>query len=219
MTQSNITTLLLVRHGETRWNIENRFQGHGDSPLTPKGREQSITLGRRLQGIQFGELISSDLGRAMETAAVISRFSGHPLQTDHRLRERNYGVLEGLSLDEIKVRHPEILERLGSNDPDYVIPGGESYHQHYKRCIEFVEEQTADRPGTTLVLVIHGGVLDCLFRYVAHLAPDQPRCFTTINASLAVFKYGRFYGTRRWVIETWGDVAHLKDIGQYLGLG
>ena len=212
MIQSDITALLLIRHGETRWNIENRFQGHEDSPLTPTGREQCKALGRRLQGVPLSDLISSDLGRAMETAAGIAAFTGHLPQTAHHLRERNYGILEGLQLEDIKVRHPDILQHLASNNPDYIIPGGESHRQHYRRCIEWVRKKAAEQPGATIALVIHGGVLDCLFRYVTGLGLDQPRCFTTLNASLAVFKYGTFYGTRRWVIETWGDVAHLKNI-------
>ncbi len=213
------TTLLLIRHGETQWNIQNRFQGHGDSPLTLKGREQGKALGQRLQGLPFDAIFSSDLSRARETAELILKFTGHQLKTDQRLRERNYGILEGLRLVKIASRYPDILNRLENNDPDFVIPEGESYRQLYLRCTGFLEEMLADRPGTTLVLVVHGGVLDCLFRYVAGIGLDQPRCVTTTNASLAVFRHGTYYGTRRWVIETWGDISHLEDIGQYLGLG
>ena len=75
--QSN-TTLLAIRHGETVWNEENRFQGHGDSPLTETGRNQVAALGRRMEKIRFDALISSDLGRARETASIISDFTNHP---------------------------------------------------------------------------------------------------------------------------------------------
>ncbi|MEJ2038895.1 MAG: histidine phosphatase family protein [Desulfosarcinaceae bacterium] len=220
MTQTDsTTTLILIRHGETQWNIQRRFQGHGDSALTLKGREQAAALGRRMQNLQFDEIFASDLGRAVETASLIAGSTGHAVQYDQRLRERNYGVLEGLTLADVTARYPEILNRLSLNDPDCIIPEGESYRQHYKRNIAFVEEMISAKPGATLALVIHGGVLDCLFRYVTGLGLDRPRCFTTINASLSVFKHGVFYGTRRWVIETWGDISHLEGIGQYLGLG
>jgi probable phosphoglycerate mutase len=70
-----------------------------------------------------------------------------------------------------------------------------------------------------VALVIHGGVLDSLFRYVARLPLNQPRCFITPNASLTIITHGIFYSTVRWVIETWGDTGHLEGIGQYHGLG
>ena len=102
------TRLLVVRHGETVWNKQLRFQGHGDSHLTESGRAQARALGQRLKNIPFDELIASDLGRTKETAALIAAATGHEIQTDSRLRERNYGVLEGLTFSEIKSRYPEV---------------------------------------------------------------------------------------------------------------
>ena len=208
------TTLLTIRHGETVWNEENRFQGHGDSALTQAGRIQVSSLGRRMGKIQFDTLISSDLGRAQETAAIVADYTGHSVEVDSRLRERNYGVLEGLTVDEIKAGHPEVLHKLKNADPDYVIPEGESHRQHYRRNVEFIEESLAKSSRATIGVVAHGGVLDSIFRYVTHLPLDQPRCFITLNASLTIITHGDFYGSSRWVIETWGDVGHLDGIGK-----
>ena len=208
------TTLLAIRHGETVWNEENRFQGHGDSPLTETGRNQVTALGRRMEKFRFDSLISSDLGRARETASIIADFTGHSVEVDNRLRERNYGVLEGLTVPEIEARHPEVLDQLKSDDPDYIIPEGESHRQHYQRNVAFIEELLAGRSGATVAAVAHGGVLDSIFRYVAHQPLDQPRCFITINASLTIITHGSFYGTARWVIETWGDIGHLDGIAK-----
>ena len=83
------TTLLIIRHGETVWNAEHRFQGHGDSPLTETGRNQVAALGRRMKAINFDALVSSDLGRTRQTASIIADFTGHAVQFDNRLRERN----------------------------------------------------------------------------------------------------------------------------------
>lgn len=212
-------TLLAIRHGETVFNSENRFQGHSDSPLTETGRNQVSALGRRLAKIDFDTLISSDLGRTQETASIIARHTGHSVQTDRRLRERNYGVLEALNIEDIKARHSDILEKLKADDPEYLIPDGESHRQHYRRNVAAIEELQANNPTGKIALVVHGGVLDSLFRYVADLPLDQPRCFIAANASLTIITHGIFYDTQRWVIETWGDTSHLDGIDQRFGLG
>jgi probable phosphoglycerate mutase len=209
------TTLLAIRHGETVWNAEMRYQGHGDSLLTDTGRSQVKALGYRLKAVPFDELISSDLGRARETASIISDYTGHSVKVDNRLRERNYGVLEGLTVQEIGSRYSQVLAQLDTDDPDYIIPEGESHRQHYQRNIAFIDELLSKKSGTRVAIVAHGGVLDSIFRYVAHLPLDQPRCFITTNASLTIINHGDFYGAFRWVIETWGDVAHLNDIDHH----
>jgi probable phosphoglycerate mutase len=204
------TTLLAIRHGETKWNAAERFQGHGDSPLNKTGRNQVKSLGQRMKALQFDSLISSDLGRTQETASIIAGYTGHAVETDSRIRERNYGVLEGLTVSEIKAKHSEILEKLRKNDPNYVVPRGESHQQHYERNVAFIDELLRQRAGTRVVLIIHGGVLDSIFRYVAGQSLDRPRCFAAYNASLSIISHGNFYGTVRWVIETWNDVGHLN---------
>ena len=219
MNTNHKTTVLAIRHGETRWNAEERYQGHGDSPLTETGRNQVKALGLRMKAFQFNSLISSDLGRAQETAAIIAHYTGHTVETDSRLRERNYGVLEGLTVPQIKAKHSEILEKLDENDPDYMIPMGENHRQHYQRNASFIDDLLFQRAGINIALVIHGGVLDSIFRYVAGLPLDRPRCFTTNNASLSIVTHGTFYGTTRWVIETWNDIGHLNGIGLNFGLG
>lgn len=219
MTVSPTTRLLVIRHGETVWNREERFQGHGDSPLTETGRSQAKALARRIGKMAFDALVSSDLGRARETAALIAEATGHVIQTDSRLRERNYGVLEGLTVPEIERRHGGILRRFHADDPDYVIPSGESHRQHYRRNIAFIEEWVAKRAGTTAVLVVHGGVMDSVFRFVAGLPLAKPRCYVTANTGLTIVNHGVFYGTLRWVIESWCDVGHLDGIGRHAGLG
>jgi len=212
-------TLLAIRHGETVSNAAKRYQGHSDSPLTETGRKQVSSLGSRMAKIEFDALISSDLGRAQETASIIAGHTGHSVQTDSRLRERNYGILEGLTVPEINAENPEVLARLDANDPDYIIPEGESHRQHYQRNIAAIEELVSRKSGGRIAMVVHGGVLDSLFRYVARLPLSQPRCFITTNASLTIISHGVFYDTMRWVIEAWCDTAHLEGIGQGFGLG
>ncbi|MBW2707526.1 MAG: histidine phosphatase family protein, partial [Deltaproteobacteria bacterium] len=116
-------------------NVAKRYQGHSDSPLTENGRKQVSSLGRRMEKMKFDTLISSDLGRTQETATIIAEYTGHSIKTDSRLRERNYGVLEGLTVSDIKAGHSGVLERLDANDPDYTIPDGERLRQHIKRNV------------------------------------------------------------------------------------
>jgi probable phosphoglycerate mutase len=210
MTLTGTTTFLVIRHGETCWNAEKRVQGFGDSPLTATGRAQVRSLARRLTGIAFDALISSDLGRARETASLIADATGHCIQTDRRLRERNYGILEGLTEQEISDRFPEALDRLRASDPDYVVPQGESYRQHCTRCIASMETMAEEKTGATLVVVAHGGVLDVLFRFVTRMGHRAPACFATANASLNTISCAHLNESRQWVIETWGDVAHIS---------
>ena len=217
-TQSKIT-LLVIRHGETVWNSEQRFQGHGDSPLTETGRNQIAALGRRMEEIKFDTLISSDLGRTQETATIICGFTGHAVELDSRLRERNYGVFEGLTVPEIRASHSDGFDQFKADDPDYIVPGGESHRQHYQRNVALLEELLTGRFGVRVAVVAHGGVLDSIFRYVAGLPLEQPRCYITTNASLTIVSHGNFYGTSRAVIETWCDTSHLKGIDLNFGLG
>ena len=204
------TTLMVVRHGETVWNLQQRFQGHGDSPLTERGRSEVRALGKRLKSVAIDMLISSDLGRAVETATLIAEHTGHDITTESRLRERHYGAMEGLTIKEIEARHPRAFEKLVAGDPDEVIPGGESHRQLYDRNIHFLQEFLSKSAGATALLVVHGGVLDSFLRFVAQLPLDHPRCFTADNASLNIFSHGLYFRGHRWVVKTWGDLSHLK---------
>ena len=206
------TTLMLIRHGETIWNRDRRFQGHGDSDLTAKGRAQAEALGRRLAAETFDVLISSDSGRAKTTAAIIAGHTGHTVQTDPRLRERHYGVLEGLDITEIKRDHAAVYNQLIREDPDFIIPQGQSHREHHRASIDFLECWRADNPGTTAANVTHGGVLDNIFRHIVGLQFGTPRCVLAGNTSLSVIAYGLFYGSPRWIIRSWGDVGHLEVI-------
>src|SRR3954454_18160142 len=98
------TKIVLVRHGETQWNVEQRIQGQGDSPLTPTGVEQARAIGRRLAREHFDRLVASDLGRAMQTAQEIAALTSHEVVPDARFRERHFGVGEGLTYAQIDER-------------------------------------------------------------------------------------------------------------------
>jgi 2,3-bisphosphoglycerate-dependent phosphoglycerate mutase len=201
------TEVIVVRHGETTWNLEGRRQGHLDSPLTPKGIAQAEALAQRLKGEHFGALYSSDLGRACQTAEIIASATGHGIAVDGRLRERNLGIFQGLRSDEIQKFYPEEYRLHRTSGPDFVIPGGESARQQVERNIRCLEELTQQHPGQRIAVVTHGGVLSGLFRHTFSIPLDAPRRFEFLNCSINVFTYEQ----NLWMLQTWGDVSHLNS--------
>ena len=199
------TCLIVVRHGQTTWNVKGKFQGHLDSRLTSDGIIQAQGLARRLADQPFSALYSSDLGRATETAQIISAATGHRVVPDPRLRERNLGVFQGLRSEEIKAAYPDAYEHHRRRDPDYVVPGGESLRQQVNRNISCLEELALKHAGDSIVVVTHGGVLSALFRHVLSIPFDAPRRFEFPNSSLNTFTYN----DGSWMLKSWGDTSHL----------
>jgi 2,3-bisphosphoglycerate-dependent phosphoglycerate mutase len=203
------TQLIIVRHGQTQWNLKLIRQGHLDSPLTEKGIAQAKALGERLAREAFTALYSSDLGRAVQTALMVAETTGHKVVTDARLRERHLGIFQGLNGDEIKEKHPEEYRLHRTMGPSYVIPGGESVQQQVARNVAYLTEIAAQHPGETIVVVTHGGVLSGFFRHALSIPLEAPRRFEFMNASLNVFAYEE----GNWMLRTWGDVSHLVSGG------
>jgi broad specificity phosphatase PhoE len=138
-----VTTLLLVRHGETDWNAEGRLQGHSDRPLNDHGRRQAKDLADRLAGESIDAIYASDLARAKETAEIVGQRLGLPVVVDADLREKNWGNWEGLTGD----------ERL---NVEYV---GETTEEHRERMLRAVERIRERHPDQRIVVVTHGGSL------------------------------------------------------------
>jgi probable phosphoglycerate mutase len=199
------TQIIIVRHGQTQWNIRKIRQGHLDSELTDKGVAQARALAQRIARENFTALYSSDLGRALHTARMIAAVTGHEIVTDERLRERHLGVFQGLSGDEIKDKHPEEYRMHRTLGPEYVIPGGESVRQQVARNVDCLDEIALKHPGEKVVVVTHGGVVSGLFRHALDIPLDAPRRFEFVNAGLNVFAYEDGH----WILRTWGDVSHL----------
>jgi probable phosphoglycerate mutase len=203
------TRLIVVRHGETQWNLEGRRQGHLDSPLTSKGRAQAKALAQRFEAGSCHVIYSSDLGRAYHTAKTIAARTGNEIRQDERLRERHLGIFQGLNGDEIRARYPNEYEEHRRSGPDHAVPGGESFSDQVRRNLGCLEELAAQYAGETIMIVTHGGVLSALFRHTFGIPFDAPRRFAFKNASVNLF----VYQDGVWSLETWGDVCHLDDLG------
>ena len=203
------TELILMRHGETAWNRERRMQGQTNTPLSDTGRAQAAAVGQRLAQHPFAVLYSSDLQRAWDTAVAIAQASGRAIVSEPRLRERTFGVFEGLTYDEMAQRHPAEHARFAQRDPDYAVPGGESPRQFFARSLACLEGIAAAHPGDSVVVVTHGLVLDTLYRAARKLPLEMKREAPLLNASLNTFQRA----PHAWIEVSWGDVAHLAEVG------
>ena len=200
------TRVLLLRHGETAWNVDRRIQGHLDPPLNERGRWQAQQLGLALQGEDLGAVYSSDLARALDTAGAVAQACGLPVQTDPALRERGFGRFEGLTYDEIEQGWPEDSLRWRQRQPDFCVGGGESLTVFSARCVSAVTRWARAHPGQAIAVVAHGGVLDCLYRAAAGLELQASRTWALGNASINRLL---FHG-EGFSLVGWNDVAHLE---------
>src|SRR5262245_17335785 len=195
--------VILVRHGETQWNVEGREIGQLDSSLTSRGLEQAERLAERLAKLNVTVVYSSDLGRARQTAEIIATACHVPVKLEPSLRERHMGIFEGLTAEEQRMRYQAEWENFRA-DPDFPIPGGESGAQRTKRTIE-VMNRIAERHSDDLaVAVTHSGVLRGWFEYVLKMPTGQGQRFRRDHASYNAFDYDG-----QWVLATWNDVSHL----------
>lgn len=205
MDDTQATRVLAIRHGETAWNVDGRIQGQLDVELNDTGRQQVQRLALALAHEGIDAICSSDLLRALETAQAIAHGCERPITTDPGLRERGFGVFEGLSYDEINRRWPDQAERWRKRDPDFGAEGGETLRQFYDRSVGTVARLAALHPGQTIVVVSHGGVMDCLYRAATRLALDAPRTWQLGNASINRL----LYTPQGFTIIGWSDDHHL----------
>jgi len=204
------THLTVVRHGETVWNATGRQQGHLDGKLNERGIAQARAIADALaREAPFHALYSSDLGRSMETAAILAQRLGLEVRPDPRLRERHLGILQGMTKAQFAERFPEASAGLESGDPDYVLPGGESARQRCDRTVACAEDLARRHPGERLLLVGHGGVLDGYYRRATGFPLDAPRAFALLNASINRFTVDG----DAWRLDAWCQVSHLDALG------
>jgi broad specificity phosphatase PhoE len=143
--------LILVRHGETDWNLQQRVQGSVNTPLNRKGLEQARKVALRLKNEKIDAIYSSDLKRAKQTADAIAKPHKIPVKTDNLLRERSFGKMEGMLRDEYyKIRSKSGLTHL------FRPPGGENYVDVAKRARRFISAIKKRHMKGTIVVVSHG---------------------------------------------------------------
>lgn len=212
--------LVIVRHGETEWNVQHRAMGQLDSPLTPKGIQQSRAIGNRLHRLKFTSLYSSDLGRAVQTTNIIAEICAKKIIFDPELREWNMGIFQGLTVSEMHEKFPQERQDYEQIGDEYIIPEGESLDQCRDRGFrmlnaiaerhsnENLHENLAETGDETVVVVTHGCVLMGFFEMVLDLRSGNTWRFKLDNANFCAFEYAN----ERWSLVVWNDVSHLETM-------
>jgi 2,3-bisphosphoglycerate-dependent phosphoglycerate mutase len=170
--------LVLVRHGQSSWNLENRFTGEEDVPLTELGKEEARAAGRKLKGFSFSHGFTSELRRAIDTMTLIVDAAGYaklPVTRSRALNERNYGRLQGLNKAEIAKKYGD--QQVATWRRSYSIrpPGGESLADTAARVIPYY--QTAIQPllaaGQDILVVAHGNSLRSLMMFLENISQEE----------------------------------------------
>jgi probable phosphoglycerate mutase len=202
----NATRLIVIRHGETAWNVGTRIQGHTDITLNPTGRKQATKVAAALRDEPIDAIYTSDLQRAWQTASAIARATHAPLHTDQGLRERSFGSFEGKTYAELEAEFPEDSLRWRRRDPDWAPPAGESLMTLRERITTTTNRLAQQHLGGQIVLVAHGGVLDQLYRLATGQGLQAPRTWQLGNAAI-----NRLLWTPEGLtLVGWADASHLE---------
>jgi alpha-ribazole phosphatase len=200
--------LLLVRHGETEWNSQHRYQGQKDIPLSSAGIQQARFLADRLSLESIDVAYASDLQRAWQTAQILTQGMGLTVKKDARLREMSFGMLEGLTFDEAQEKHAKRMVAW-LEDYNQPPPGGEdmaAFTERVSSVLEYVKERHTEQ---TVLLVAHGGPLSELIRIVLDLPHSHRWAFLMNNAGLSEIQLDRGVPYIRF----WNETCHLKKRG------
>ncbi len=185
-------TLVLIRHGETKWNTEHRMQGQTDIPLNANGVKQAKRIAKQLNGYPIQRFYSSPLKRAYRTAHTVrAHHSDAPLTTHDDLKERSFGDCEGMTYDEITHRFPVMAFDRSWDHPYCQIPGGERLIDVYRRGIRFMRELIENERGKTVAIVAHGVIIRCIISYLMRFPLNANMFYELKNTSLTVIRVPR----------------------------
>lgn len=197
-------TIVLWRHGRTRWNVQGKVQGTTDVPLDDVGREQARAAAARLAALSPDAIASSDLSRAVDTADALATLTGLTVRSDERLREMNFGAREGLSWSDAWEKFPEGMQAWVNGD-ETQIPGSETHRQAAERFVAGINDylDVLD-DGSTLVIVAHGAVLRVGASLFLGIEESSWRRFGGIsNCNWSVLEESRHRDQRYWRLTDW----------------
>jgi broad specificity phosphatase PhoE len=207
--------ILLARHGETVFNVEGRWQGQSDSPLTERGKAQARELARALADEPIAAVYSSDLGRAAQTAEEIAVLHGFHVITDARLREIHTGEWTGKGRVEIEASWPGGLQQWATQPSHFVMPGGESIHAAQQRVLGFFGEQMPAHEGQTVVVISHGAV--CQTIIVAAMGKTVNDLWLKERMDNCQLSRLEWTAARGLELIELSDVRHLEEVGSLQG--
>lgn len=206
------TTVYLIRHGETDWNMDGRWQGHVDIPLNEQGVQQSRLLAQRLvaEGVRFDYIYSSDLARAYQTAWEVGAAMNVPVELLPPLREIDLGAWSGLTREDIKARYP-VEYALLEKGQDIARGGGETLAALRKRVIQGIEAIVAQHHGETLAFFSHGGPIRMMLGYVCQeFDITRLPCPHIGNTSINILRHS----PDGWEMARCNDMQHLQGEGE-----
>ena len=206
-----ITKLFLVRHGQSAGNAEGRFGGHGPTPLSELGRHQAERAAEALANEGIDAIFSSDLDRAVQTAEPLSRKLNLPVYATKAFRERHVGVLEGLTFDESKARHPDDYYALVGRDVHHVITDGESYRHLLRRTTNELWEILRNHQGQRIAIFSHTGAICFMTLHLMgaiHRSTKQTPWIVTSNCGINRFE---IRGRNNVRVLALNDTRHLQE--------
>lgn len=197
------TKLILIRHGQTNWNLKKRYSGFLDVSLNKNGKIQARKLCERLKNEDVHRVYSSDRKRAIQTARII--FSGAEIKKIPDLREVHFGIFEGLTYKEIMRKHPVIFKKW-LNDPfSITIPKGESLNNFKKRIIKSLKNIIARNKNKTVAVVSHGGSISIFFNTIMRSKEFWRNIPGSASLSIVECKNGKAR------VKLFNDIKHLSN--------
>jgi len=167
---SKMTKLCVTRHGETDWNIAQVLQGWIDVPLNDTGRRQALELAQTLAPYGFSRVCTSPLRRSAETAEIIAKVWGLPPPTEYAgLKERNFGLIQGMPKSELLLTHPGLHEEILQRNPACDFDEGEPLDHFADRVLAAVGDIAQQHAGTRVLAITHGWVMDVITRDIKNL--------------------------------------------------
>lgn len=200
--------LFLVRHGETVWNAERRSQGHADIELSERGRLQAACLAQRLASEGLEAIYSSPLSRAVSTAAAIAAAHSLAVFTDDGLREMDQGDLEGLTGEQMRERHADVLRAWATTPATVRIPGGETLLELQERAWAAIERIRAAHHDATVAAVCHNFTILTIVCRALGLDLNHFRRLRHNLAALSVIEFS----DRFPVLVAFNETRHLDGI-------
>ncbi len=207
-----MTRILLARHGETEWNAIRRVQGWTDIPLSAKGQAQAEALAARLSKTHLAAVYSSDLSRAVQTAAPSAKQHGLTVQPVPGLREKGFGDWEGLNQADLERDYPDLWHRYHvARDLSALVPGGETWPQVQERLSAVLRRILSAHPGPdeTVLLVGHGGSGRLVILEALQAALPTLLCLHLDNASLSRLDFHKPGDSRVLFLN---DTSHLGGL-------
>ena len=182
------TTVLLVRHGQTRSNVTGFYMGWSDEDISEVGYTQAHSLSSRLASLPITSVYSSPLQRTCTTAEILTKPHDLKVQFSEDLIEIQLGDWQGLHMDEIKQRWPEIWQQSRIDPSDITLPNGESYRQVTERAVQMFDKIVAANQGKQAVIVTHEIAVKVIVAHVLGVSNSIYRRFEVNNASLSVVR-------------------------------